>query len=69
MPLALGAGAQGDGCSCGNDPEEVTTDFLQVPGNDGIQEQHQIYSRLPHSLSLGLRDVPWTEVYKEQLGK
>lgn len=69
VSLAFWAAPQGDRCSCENNPEEITTDFLQVPGNAGTQEQQQIYPRLPPSLSLGLRGMPWAEVCREQLAK
>lgn len=69
VPLAFSATPQSDRCWCGNDQEEITTDFLRVPANDGTQEQHQVYPGLPPSLSLGLRDLPWAEVCKEQLAK
>lgn len=43
VSLAFWATPQGDRCSRGYDPEEITIGFLQVPGNDGIiQEQHQV---------------------------
>lgn len=63
VPPAFWAAPRGDRCSCRNDPEETTKGFLRVPGKDGIQEQHQENeSSLPPSSSLGLRNVPWTEV-------
>lgn len=67
VSLAFWAAPQGDRCSCGNHPGEITADSFRSLEMMVSRSSTRFTPRVPPSLSLGLRDVPWTEVYKEQM--